>query len=82
MFIFVFLVQKKIQRWLIDTHFITCRLDEVFGDPDRLFEKEDLMKLKYLERVVKETLRLFPPVPFIIRKVEEEISLRKKFIFH
>ncbi|XP_073951075.1 cytochrome P450 4C1-like [Choristoneura fumiferana] len=50
-------------------------LDEVFGDSDRLFEKEDLMKLKYLERVVKETLRLFPPVPFIIRKVEEEVSL-------
>ncbi|XP_063368824.1 cytochrome P450 4C1-like, partial [Cydia amplana] len=50
-------------------------LDEVFGDSDRLLQKEDLMRLKYLDRVIKETLRLFPPAPFLIRKVEEEITL-------
>ncbi|KOB55455.1 Uncharacterized protein OBRU01_25886, partial [Operophtera brumata] len=33
------------------------------------------MKLRYLERVVKESLRLFPPVPFIIRKVLEDTKL-------
>ncbi|XP_049866094.1 cytochrome P450 4d2-like [Pectinophora gossypiella] len=50
-------------------------LHEVFGDSDRPLTKEDLMQLKYLERVVKESLRLYPPVPFIIRKVLEDIKL-------
>ncbi|XP_045541543.1 cytochrome P450 4C1-like [Papilio machaon] len=51
-------------------------LQEVFGDSDRPLVKEDLLKLKYLERVLKESLRLFPPVPFIIRKVLEDVTLR------
>ncbi|XP_052738453.1 cytochrome P450 4C1-like [Bicyclus anynana] len=50
-------------------------LKEVFGDSNRPLVKEDLPKLKYLERVVKESFRLFPPVPFILRKVEKEITL-------
>ncbi|XP_063839462.1 cytochrome P450 4c3-like [Ostrinia nubilalis] len=58
-------VQEKVYQELYD----------VFEDSDRPLVKEDLLKLKYLERVVKESLRLFPPVPFIIRKVLEEITL-------
>ncbi|KAJ0180021.1 hypothetical protein K1T71_004612 [Dendrolimus kikuchii] len=58
-------VQEKVYQELV----------EVFGDIERPLEKEDLLKLNYLERVVKESLRLFPPVPFIIRKVLEDIKL-------
>ncbi|XP_063389162.1 cytochrome P450 4c3-like [Cydia fagiglandana] len=54
---------------------VHAELDEVFGDSDRLLQKEDLMRLKYLDCVIKETLRLFPPAPFLIRKVEEEVTL-------
>ncbi|XP_026750988.2 cytochrome P450 4C1-like isoform X2 [Galleria mellonella] len=50
-------------------------LCKVFGDSNRPVIKEDLPKLKYLERVVKETLRLFLPVPFVIRKVLNDIAL-------
>ncbi|XP_026729859.1 cytochrome P450 4C1-like [Trichoplusia ni] len=58
-------IQEKLYQELYD----------VFGDSDRSCEKEDLLKLKYLERVVKESLRLFPPVPLIIRKVLQDTKL-------
>ncbi|CAH2075151.1 unnamed protein product, partial [Iphiclides podalirius] len=54
---------------------VVQEIQEVFGDSDRPLIKDDLLKLKYLERVVKESLRLFPPVPFIIRKVLQDITL-------
>ncbi|GBP32867.1 Cytochrome P450 4V2 [Eumeta japonica] len=58
-------VQERVHKELYD----------VFGTSYRPLVKEDLPKLQYLERVIKESLRLFPPVPFIIRKILEEIEL-------
>lgn len=56
---------------------LTClyRLYDIFGDSDRPLVKEDLSRLKYMERVIKESLRLYPPAPFIIRKVLEDTKL-------
>lgn len=31
--------------------------------------------MKYLERVILETLRLFPPVPIIARQINEDVKL-------
>ncbi|XP_029677803.1 cytochrome P450 4C1-like [Formica exsecta] len=36
---------------------------------------EDLQRMNYLENVIKETMRLFPTVPLIARKLTEDINI-------
>uniref|UniRef100_A0AAY3ZVX5 Cytochrome P450 4V2 n=1 Tax=Denticeps clupeoides TaxID=299321 RepID=A0AAY3ZVX5_9TELE len=55
-------VQRKVQQ----------ELQEVFGESDRPINTEDLKKLRYLECVIKESLRLFPSVPFFARSLCED----------
>lgn len=43
--------------------------------PDRPINKEDLHELKYLERVIKETMRVFPVAPVIVRKITEDLDI-------
>jgi cytochrome P450 / NADPH-cytochrome P450 reductase len=38
------------------------------GDPDYDLQYEDLMKLPYMTQVIKETLRIYPPMPITIRR--------------
>lgn len=48
----------------------------IFGDNilrDCTFN--DTMEMKYMERVIMETLRLYPPVPIIARRVDHDVKL-------
>ncbi|KAL2098086.1 hypothetical protein ACEWY4_007293 [Coilia grayii] len=58
-------VQRKVQQ----------ELQEVFGESDRPINTEDLKRLRYLECVVKESLRLFPSVPFFARTICEDTQI-------
>jgi cytochrome P450 len=45
------------------------------GDPTRTPTYEDLQQMTYLERVIKETLRLFSPLPLLGRSLDEEMKI-------
>ncbi|KAJ8335908.1 hypothetical protein SKAU_G00392500 [Synaphobranchus kaupii] len=59
-------VQRKVQQELL----------EVFGQSNRPINTEDLKRLRYLECVIKESLRLFPAVPFFARSICEECHIK------
>lgn len=51
-------------------------LDQVFGQSSRHMTMEDLKKLRYLECVIKEALRIFPSVPMFARTLSQDCTIR------
>jgi hypothetical protein len=56
-------------------------LDLVFGKKRGSVTLEDINRMDYLERVIKETMRLFPVVPIVRRTIHKDIALGKWFVF-
>lgn len=50
-------------------------IEGIFGDSKRACTFADTLEMKYLERVILEALRMYPPVPLIARKVNEDVRL-------
>lgn len=57
---------------------VVQELNDIFGDSDRPATFQDTLEMKYLERCLMETLRLFPPVPIIARELKENLQLSNK----
>ncbi|KYB27141.1 Cytochrome P450 4c3-like Protein [Tribolium castaneum] len=54
---------------------IALELDSIFGDDEREPTFEHINQMEYLECVIKETLRILPIVPIIMRLAEQDIKL-------
>jgi len=59
-------IQKRVQ----------AELDGILGERrNQQIEWDDLGKMTYLTQCVKETLRLYPPVPIIARELNEDVDI-------
>lgn len=57
--------QKKVQE----------ELQEIFGDSDRPPTSADLGRMVFLTMIIKESLRLYPSIPQISRKLTQDLKL-------
>ncbi|XP_025884910.1 geraniol 8-hydroxylase-like [Solanum lycopersicum] len=46
----------------------------------KIIKEADIVRLPYLQCIVKETLRMHPPVPFLIRKVDQDVEACGYFV--
>lgn len=54
---------------------VVAELDGIFEGSERPVVYEDTQNMRYLEQVIQESLRLYPPVPYIGRKATTDIHL-------
>nr|WCC58139.1 cytochrome P450 [Pharsalia antennata] len=66
--------EEKIQEEILQ------EIEDVLGDSDKLPTYSDLAEMKFLERCIKECLRLYPSVPLIARVAGEDIKTTTGYI--
>ncbi|XP_061388494.1 probable cytochrome P450 4e1, partial [Musca vetustissima] len=52
----------------------------MFDDLQRDATFQELSEMKYMDMVLKETLRIYPSVPLVARAVQEDITMNGKFV--
>ncbi|XP_069701259.1 cytochrome P450 4C1-like [Periplaneta americana] len=66
--------------WLLSRHphiqdRVVQELQQIFGDSDRPATYEDLQQMQYLEMVLKESMRMYPPIPLVGRKLTQDYKI-------
>ncbi|GMT35118.1 hypothetical protein PFISCL1PPCAC_26415, partial [Pristionchus fissidentatus] len=52
-------------------------IHDIFGDSDRDCDNEDLKAMEFTERFIKETMRMYPPVPTVERELQNDFQMGK-----
>lgn len=50
---------------------------KVIGKEDRFLEMKDVQNMPFLEQCIRETMRLFPAGPFLLREASEDFKLSR-----
>ncbi|XP_054286450.1 cytochrome P450 4C1-like [Macrosteles quadrilineatus] len=53
---------------------------DILQDDDRDATFQDLQNMKYLDKVIKETLRIYPPAQFVARNASEDLDLKNGYV--
>lgn len=53
---------------------------QVMGDGDQTVTIEDTVKFVYLEQCIRETLRLYPVGPIILRRLLDDVKISKRML--
>lgn len=67
----LFIIQERVRQ----------EFDDVIKSNDGQIGITELQKLSYLERCIKEALRLYPSVPFISRNITDDMQLSNLFLY-
>lgn len=70
----LFAVNKDVQEQIVQ------EMNEIFPDPNEEPTIQKLNELKYLERCIKESLRLYPSVSFISRILDEDLTTTNNLV--
>lgn len=55
---------------------VVAELSGIFEDKNETVTLDALTKMTFTEAVIKETLRLFPPIPLVARKCDQDIQVK------
>nr|CAB3516903.1 unnamed protein product [Spodoptera littoralis] len=72
--VLTFMVMRIANESVAQNH-IYEELKDIYGDSPRQLTVEDLSKMRYLECCIKESLRLYPSVPFLSRYIKHEVDI-------
>ncbi|XP_026681242.1 cytochrome P450 4c21 [Diaphorina citri] len=70
------ILKKPRREAELESDKVVSEIEDIFGPQEcKDIRKEHLKKMEYLEKVLKESLRLYPSVPYISRWLEQDLVL-------